>query len=237
MSLGNNGKVSVEQGATLEVKKNITASEGFDASKYTNTPFTFDIAFTNVPNGNYKAEVKQNGAVVSSPDFTVNVSGGKATHTITPNQTLYIYGLPAGGSYTVTEQTVAGFTQVAGATTGTNGTFEAGKIATAQFTNNYSAEATQLADGTLKVQKDFDGREWREGDEFTFTIDTASNAPLPNPATVTVNKNTQDFDGCVRRHHIHHARRIPLRHHRESRQPGGCELLRCAMARDCDRGR
>ena len=193
VSLGNNGKVSVEQGATLEVKKNITASEGFDASKYTNTPFTFDIAFTNVPNGNYKAEVKQNGAVVSSPDFTVNVSGGKATHTITPNQTLYIYGLPAGGSYTVTEQTVAGFTQVAGATTGTNGTFEAGKIATAQFTNNYSAEATQLADGTLKVQKDFDGREWREGDEFTFTIDTASNAPLPNPATVTVNKNTQDL--------------------------------------------
>ncbi len=193
VSLGNNGKVSVEQGATLEVKKNITASEGFDASKYTNTPFTFDIAFTNVPNGNYKAEVKQNGAVVSSPDFTVNVSGGKATHTITPNQTLYIYGLPAGGSYTVTEQTVAGFTQVADATTGTNGTFEAGKIATAQFTNNYSAEATQLADGTLKVQKDFDGREWREGDEFTFTIDTASNAPLPNPATVTVNKNTQDL--------------------------------------------
>ena len=67
VSLGNNGKVPVEQGATLEVKKNITAAEGFDASNYTDTDFTFDMAFENVPDGAYKAEVKQNGAVVGDP--------------------------------------------------------------------------------------------------------------------------------------------------------------------------
>ena len=193
VSLGNNGKVSVERGATLELKKNITAADGFDASKYENTDFTFDMTFTDVPDGTYKAEVKQNGAVVSSPDFTVTVSGGKATHTIKPNQTLYIYGLPAGGSYAVTEQPVAGFTQVAGQTTGAEGTFTAGEIVTAQFTNQYSAKETQLADGTLKVQKNFTGRDWRDGDEFTFTIDTTNNAPLSDPATVTVDKSTADY--------------------------------------------
>uniref|UniRef100_UPI003A94FD16 Spy0128 family protein n=1 Tax=Rubneribacter badeniensis TaxID=2070688 RepID=UPI003A94FD16 len=193
VSLGNNGKVSVERGATLELKKNITAADGFDASKYENTDFTFDMTFTDVPDGTYKAEVKQNGAVVSSPDFTVTVSGGKATHAIKPNQTLYIYGLPAGGSYAVTEQPVAGFTQVAGQTTGAEGTFTAGEIVTAQFTNQYSAKETQLADGTLKVQKDFTGRDWRDGDEFTFAIAAVDNAPLPNPATVTVNKDTANY--------------------------------------------
>ena len=193
VSLGNNGKVSVERGATLELKKNITAADGFDASKYENTDFTFDMTFTDVPDGTYKAEVKQNGAVVSSPDFTVTVSGGKATHAIKPNQTLYIYGLPAGGSYAVTEQPVAGFTQVAGQTTGAEGTFTAGEIVTAQFTNQYSAKETQLADGTLKVQKNFTGRDWRDGDEFTFTIDTTNNAPLSDPATVTVDKSTADY--------------------------------------------
>ncbi|WP_417332807.1 Spy0128 family protein [Gordonibacter urolithinfaciens] len=192
VSLGNNGKVSVEQGVTLEVKKNITAAEGFDASNYTDTDFTFDMVFENVPDGAYKAEVKQNGAVVSDPGFAVVVSGGKAAHAIKPNQVLYIYGLPAGGAYNVTERPVAGFTQVAGQTTGTAGTFAAGRIATAQFVNEYKAAETQLADGTLKVRKGFTGRDWRDGDEFAFTIGTTNNAPLPNPATVTVNKNTTD---------------------------------------------
>ena len=192
VSLGNNGKVSVEQGVTLEVKKNITAAEGFDASNYTDTDFTFGMVFENVPDGAYKAEVKQNGAVVSDPGFAVVVSGGKAAHAIKPNQVLYIYGLPAGGAYNVTERPVAGFTQVAGQTTGTAGTFAAGRIATAQFVNEYKAAETQLADGTLKVRKGFTGRDWRDGDEFAFTIGTTNNAPLPNPATVTVNKNTTD---------------------------------------------
>ena len=192
VSLGNNGKVPVEQGATLEVKKNITAAEGFDASNYTDTDFTFGMAFENVPNGAYKAEVKQNGAVVSDPGFTVAVSGGKAAYAIKPNQVLYIYGLPAGGAYIVTEQPVAGFTQVADQTTGTTGTFAAGEIATAQFVNEYKAAETQLADGTLKVRKGFTGRDWRDGDEFAFTIGTTDSAPLPDPATVTVSKNTAD---------------------------------------------
>ena len=192
VSLGNNGKVPVEQGATLEVKKNITAAEGFDASSYTDTDFTFDMAFENVPDGVYKAEVKQNGAVVSDPGFAVDVSDGKAAHAIKPNQVLYIYGLPAGGAYNVTEQPVAGFTQVADQTTGTVGTFAAGEIATAQFVNEYKAAETQLADGTLKVRKGFTGRDWRDGDEFAFTIGTTDSAPLPNPATVTVSKNTAD---------------------------------------------
>lgn len=192
VSLGNNGKVPVEQGATLEVKKDITAAEGFDASNYTDTDFTFDMAFKNVPDGAYKAEVKQNGTVVSDPNFAVDVSDGKAAHAIKPNQVLYIYGLPAGGAYTVTEQPVAGFTQVADQTTGTAGTFAAGEIATAQFVNEYKAAETQLADGTLKVWKGFTGRDWRDGDEFAFTIGTTDSAPLPNPATVTVSKNTAD---------------------------------------------
>lgn len=58
---------------------------------------------------------------------------------------------------------------------------------TAEFTNTYSVAPTD-ADLDFGLSKAIDGREWTDGDEFSFTITAPDGTPLPNPATVTVSK-------------------------------------------------
>lgn len=57
----------------------------------------------------------------------------------------------------------------------------------ATFENTYSVTPTD-ADLDFGLSKAIDGREWTDGDEFSFTITAPDGTPLPNPATVTVNK-------------------------------------------------
>jgi len=57
----------------------------------------------------------------------------------------------------------------------------------ATFENSYSVTPTD-ADLDFGLSKAIDGREWTDGDEFSFTITAPDGTPLPNPATVTVNK-------------------------------------------------
>lgn len=59
---------------------------------------------------------------------------------------------------------------------------------TAEFTNTYSVAPTD-ADLDFGLSKAIDGREWTDGDEFSFTIAAPDGAPLPNPATVTVSRH------------------------------------------------
>ena len=56
-----------------------------------------------------------------------------------------------------------------------------------EFTNAYSVTPLD-ADLDFGLSKAIDGREWTDGDEFSFTITAPDGTPLPNPATVTVNK-------------------------------------------------
>lgn len=57
----------------------------------------------------------------------------------------------------------------------------------ATFENSYNVTPTD-ADLDFGLSKAIDGREWTDGDEFSFTIAAPDGAPLPNPATVTVSK-------------------------------------------------
>lgn len=62
----------------------------------------------------------------------------------------------------------------------------------ATFENTYSVTPlyTELDFGLSKA---IDGRDWTDGDEFSFTITAPEGAPLPDPATVTVsNKDAKD---------------------------------------------
>ncbi|MEE1436956.1 MAG: FctA domain-containing protein [Collinsella sp.] len=58
----------------------------------------------------------------------------------------------------------------------------------AEFTNAYSVTPLD-ADLDFGLSKAIDGREWTDGDEFSFTITAPDGTPLPNPATVTVSKH------------------------------------------------
>lgn len=58
----------------------------------------------------------------------------------------------------------------------------------ATFENSYSVTPAD-ADLDFGLSKAIDGREWTDGDEFSFTITAPDGAPLPDPATVTVSKH------------------------------------------------
>ncbi len=58
----------------------------------------------------------------------------------------------------------------------------------AEFKNTYSVTPID-AELDFDLSKAIDGREWTDGDEFSFTITAPDGAPLPDPATVTVSKH------------------------------------------------
>ena len=61
-------------------------------------------------------------------------------------------------------------------------------VKAATFENTYIVTPTD-ADLDFDLSKAIDGREWTDGDEFSFTITAPDGAPLPDPATVTVSKH------------------------------------------------
>lgn len=58
----------------------------------------------------------------------------------------------------------------------------------ATFENSYSVTPAD-ADLDFDLSKVISGRDWTDGDEFSFTITAPDGAPLPDPATVTVSKH------------------------------------------------
>lgn len=75
----------------------------------------------------------------------------------------------------------------------------------AEFKNTYSVTPidTELDFGLSKA---IDGREWTEGDKFSFTITAPEGAPLPDPATVTVSKkDAKDGIAAIKFGKIHYA--------------------------------
>ena len=75
----------------------------------------------------------------------------------------------------------------------------------ATFKNTYSVTPTD-ADLDFDLSKAIDGREWTDGDEFSFTITAPEDAPLPDPATVTVSKkDAKDGIAAIKFGKIHYA--------------------------------
>lgn len=56
------------------------------------------------------------------------------------------------------------------------------------FENTYSVTPLD-AELDFDLSKAIDGRDWTDSDEFSFSITAAEGTPLPDPATVTVNKH------------------------------------------------
>lgn len=196
--LGNNGRLELDVPGTLAVEKNIEAAGGFtlgDTQK--DASFTFNIALTAPAGeklaGTYKAVVRDtdgnNGELF---DITVTATGdatGNATHSIKADETLFIYGLPAGTSYKVTEDENSmpgGFTEKS--KVDHEGTIAANDTKTEAFTNIYEADSITWPEEDLTVSKTLDERPTQAGDVFNFTVvGTATGsagltAPMPSNA-------------------------------------------------------
>ena len=214
-ALGNNGKLSFEKPGSLEIKKNVDWGNASDQTKQDKNTFKFDIT-ANVPTGEVAATEPLSGTYnyyVGASETAagqVTFTKGSATLTVAGGTTVRIDGLPAGTTFTVTEQGVGqnGWT-VTDATSqegveNTNtadgmvtGTIPAGSQASLTFSNTYHANEVGLSTNTtLKVQKNLEGRDWRDTDSFDFTIagfrapSGVDPVPVPEDTVVTVDAST-----------------------------------------------
>lgn len=206
--LGNNGKMTFDLPGELDITKAVTEAEGHTVpDSLKNQEFTYTLQLTAkegvTPKGEYTAQ-KYTGTTATGDEFTIK-SGD--TFTLKDRQTIKIYGLESGTTYTVTETKAAHFTGTAvqnnagdnpvvkiaenGNVTAT-GTITGNQQTFANYTNTYKADPGTL-DGSanLKVKKEFqlaDGTsawdmEYLKDSQFTFLLTANSdNAPLPEDA-------------------------------------------------------
>lgn len=165
------------------------------------TSVTDQIAATKVLTGRDMAEGEFSFELVEGKDAKVVATGKNAADgKITMNPIEYTKA----GTHTYTLREVKGnaggitysdakFTIETTITDKGDGTLEAKHVLedgvkAATFENAYSVTPidTELDFGLSKA---IDGREWTEGDKFSFTITAPEGTPLPDPATVTVSKN------------------------------------------------
>ena len=181
--LGNNGKLTVDLPGTLAVTKQLEVPEGYSADDFANDSFEFTINMPDAATKSFSAVVKNAGGDKVGDAFTLTFDGeGKAKHDLKAGETLYVYGLAGGWSYTVTESDRAGFTQ---AGTDLTGAIAAGETVNAKVVNTYSASGTLSGKDSLKGEKVLTGRPWKNTDKFTFLLEAPEGSvgvPMPGGA-------------------------------------------------------
>lgn len=188
VALGNNGRISLEQPGTLAISKTVAVPAGFDEGYYNDLNFTFNISIPGAAGKTFKATVKGEDGTAhgdTSWDLTLDAHGN-ATHMLKHGETLYVYGLPRGTAYTVTEEAANGF--VTSPTVSQEGTIEAGLEAKAEFRNTYSAKGTLSGRENLAGEKILDGRDWLANDSFTFILQGLYGAPMPEGAEEDISR-------------------------------------------------
>ncbi|WP_333789976.1 Spy0128 family protein [Parolsenella catena] len=188
VALGNNGRISLEQPGTLAISKTVSVPAGFDEGYYNDLNFTFNISIPGAAGKTFKATVKGEDGTANgdtSWDLTLDAHGN-ATHTLKHGETLYVYGLPRGTAYTVTEEAASGFET--SPSTAQEGRIEAGLEAKAEFRNTYSAKGTLSGRENLAGEKILTGRDWLANDSFTFILQGLDGAPMPEGAEGNISR-------------------------------------------------
>lgn len=181
--LGNNGKLIVDLPGTLAVTKQLEVPDGYSADDFANDSFEFTVAVPEAANKSFSAVVKNSSGEQQGDAFTLPFNEeGKASHNLKAGETLYVYGLAGGWSYTVTESDRDGFTQ-----TGTDltGAIVAGQTVNAKVVNTYSASGKLEGAQVLKGEKVLTGRSWNSTDKFTFLLEAPEGSvdvPMPEGA-------------------------------------------------------
>ena len=209
-----NGKLTVKhelQGAN-EAKFNNSYKPNPDESSVTDQ-ITAKKVLTgrDLKEGEFSFELVEDGEVVATgtnaADGTITMGAVKydkpGKHTYTLRE---VNGGTTSKGVTYSD---AKFTIVTTITDNGDGTLSAQHVLknaeAAIFKNTYNVTPleTELDFGLSKA---IDGREWTDGDEFGFTITAPDGAPLPDPATVTVNKrDAKDGIAAIKFGKIHYA--------------------------------
>lgn len=181
--LGNNGKLSVDLPGTLAVTKQLEVPDGYSADDFANDSFEFTVAVPEAANKSFDAVVKNASGEQQGNAFTLTFNEkGEVTHSLKAGETLCVYGLAGGWSYTVTESDRAGFAQVG---TDLTGAIAAGETVNAKVVNAYSASGKLEGAKVLKGEKVLTGRSWNGTDKFTFLLEAPEGSvgvPMPEGA-------------------------------------------------------
>lgn len=174
--LGNNGVVKVPS-ASLIIQKQVTAEQGFTAPA--DATFTFEIASQAKKGTTVSGTISTNDTEETTEiDFNEN---GIATVTLKANQSIELLGM-GNADYSIEEiNNPTGFTltDVTGADKIgedfiASGDISIGTNESVTFTNTYRPEPVVIGKDTetkIQVQKSLTGRNWQDGDAFTFTLD------------------------------------------------------------------
>lgn len=205
-ALGNNGRLGIELPGALSVTKNIEVPTGVDATQFANTEFPFQITMDDAANYTFKAQVKNADGTIANPgtdedyfDLAFN-NGVSTTVNLKPNQTLTIYGLGDGWTYSVAETGTmpAGFAQTEPADGApATGTIDQTTPAVAEFTNTYSFEDDVTIPGTtdLAGTKTLTPRAWQDGDRFDFELMVANGSTYADDTPVPTENQPMPTDG------------------------------------------
>ncbi len=206
-ALGNNGRLGIELPGTLSVTKNIEVPTGVDAAQFANTEFPFQITMADAANYTFKAQVKNADGTIANPasgegyfDLRFDAEGKSTTVNLKPDQTLTIYGLGDGWTYSVAETGTmpAGFAQTEPADGApATGTIDQATPAVANFTNTYSFNDDVTINGKtdLSGTKTLTPRAWQDGDRFDFELMVAAGSTYADGAPVPTENQPMPTDG------------------------------------------
>ena len=178
VNLGNNGLLKLPIPGTLVVTEHVEWPAGATKNPDKAFPFTLELSGSGA-DGEYQATIAGKN---------VTVKNG-STFELKDGETATVYGLSAGARAKVTQTGDHG-----GPGWSVDHETDAGDIAGDQttelgFVNTYALKPTTLAAGSITGSKKLVNRDWQPDESFTFQLaagDANPNAPMPDPATVTV---------------------------------------------------
>ena len=216
VTLGNNGKIAYPVSGDLQIAK--TVDWGTTGAVHNDKEFTYTVDLGNANSGGaadiqgdfdyikYNAQGQpvdaggnqQQVDEGAEPAATGQIADG-GTLTLKNGERVVVKGLPSDTAFTVTENAEAGYTaaNTVEGTVSENGAVAAGTIASSDtievaYTNTYNVTSTSLADGSLHGTKVLTGRDWKDGESFTFTLSAVTpNAPMPDEPSVTLTNTDQ----------------------------------------------
>lgn len=172
IKLGNNGKKEVALPGALSVTKKATVAAGSvgpvdQDGASTLDKMNFKVTVKMAGLGEQKefsaAVVDAEGKTVSDPQMKVSFANGSWGQNLKNGETLHIYGLPAGATYTVEELDadmpegfeLKGVTDAQGKEENNKGTIVGGDTEALVLNNEYKAAATEEQSGLFTAQKVF----------------------------------------------------------------------------------
>ena len=154
--------------------------------------------------GEFSFELVEGDKVVATGtnDASGNITMGAVKYTEAGKHTYTLREVNGGTTSKGITYSYAKYTIVTTITDNGDGTLSAQHVLKgakpATFENNYSVTPLET-ELDFDLSKAIDGRDWTDADEFSFTITAAegTEAPLPDPATVTVDKHDANDEGIA----------------------------------------